>query len=130
MGKAPRRKAIRQAREGESSAAKPGKPKKRQEKDVLPLLQQLDAESADERTWACASLSLLLSESEMQTRRLVASHKVVDLLIGKSNAQGSESDVGVRTEALGALRNYAVECGQEVCAEVSLMRDRKLSIDL
>ena len=121
MPRAPRKKPSRPVpyTTDSNKAEKSTSPSKR-EKEVLPVLTQLTSatSTAEDRVWACAALSHLLSNPDPSVRRLLGSHKVVDLLIAKANVHGEEKDVGVRAEALGALRNYAVEAGQEVCAEV------------
>ena len=86
---------------------------------VLPILTKLKSEDAADRLWSCAGLCNLISEGDANLRRLLGSHKVVDLLIERMDAS-KETDVQVRAEAVGAARNLAVEGGAVVCAEASL----------
>lgn len=126
MPKASRKKQTRAARQATSEApvadgrtqAAHGAPHERAAAS-LPILKKLSAEeetdtSASDKRWACAGLANLLADCDASTRRMLQSHKVVDLLL-KSSQHG---DILVQAEAVGALRNLAVSGGAEICAEM------------
>lgn len=98
--------------------------------DIIPLLANLpdpDAPSASpinlaDKVWALASVSLLLSVSPTQSaaevklhRKLLLSHNLVGRLI---LALHSHTEVDVRREASGALRNLCVDAGIDVRNEL------------
>lgn len=76
---------------------------------------QLSSDSADDRLWATAATSHILSSADSGTRRSLQSKNIVGLLIQRLEDQQS---VEIQAEACGALRNLAIEGGAEVCAEV------------
>lgn len=80
-------------------------------------LTQLSSDSADDRLWATAATSHILSGADSGTRRALQSKNIVGLLI---NLLDDAASVEVQAETCGALRNLAIEGGAEVCAEVSL----------
>ncbi len=99
--------------------------------DIVPLLANLPAPDAPaaaseinlaDKVWALASVSLLLSVSPTQTaaevkahRKLLLSHNLIGRLI---LALQSHTEVDVRREASGALRNLCVDSGIDVRNEV------------
>lgn len=123
MPKATRRRKTRAARTdataGPSSLAASASTPKVREKQVLPIFTALSSENPSDRLFACAGLANLLCDVDQPTRRLLGSHKIVDQMIARCNVT-IETDSAVRAEAVGALRNLAVEGGTEVCSEVKL----------
>ena len=121
MPKASRRRKTRAARSeaaaGPSTLASPASKGAAREKQVLPIITALSSENPSDRLFACAGLANLLCECDVPTRRLLGSHKIVDQMIARCNVT-LEADASVRAEAVGALRNLAVEGGAEVCSEV------------
>lgn len=101
--------------------------------DLVPLLANLPPPDAPtpsapadinlaDKVWSLASVSLLLSASPTQSaaevkhhRKLLLSHNLVGRLI---LALQSHSEVDVRREASGALRNLCVDAGIDVRNEV------------
>lgn len=100
--------------------------------DIVPLLANLPAPDAPasssasinlaDKVWSLASVSLLLSTSSTQTaaevkhnRKLLLSHNLVGRLI---LALQSHTEIDVRREASGALRNLCVDAGIDVRNEV------------
>lgn len=81
------------------------------------LSTQLSSDSADDRLWATAATSHILSGADSGTRRALQSKNIVGLLI---NLLDDPASVEVQAETCGALRNLAIEGGAEVCAEVSV----------
>ncbi|KAK9900905.1 hypothetical protein P389DRAFT_193157 [Cystobasidium minutum MCA 4210] len=85
------------------------------DKHLGPVLQKLSSDSADDRLWATAATSHILSSADSGTRRSLQSKNIVGLLIQRLEDQQS---VEIQAEACGALRNLAIEGGAEVCAEM------------
>ncbi|EPQ29684.1 uncharacterized protein PFL1_02904 [Pseudozyma flocculosa PF-1] len=100
---------------------------------IVPLLQNLPLPSAPkeqqasvnsgDKIWSLASVSLLLSPSSghtlaevKQNRKLLLSKDIVARLI---HALQSDTNVEVRREASGALRNLCVDAGFDVRGEVA-----------
>lgn len=112
-----------------ASSAVPSAPAK----DIVPLLSNLPAPDSDtgttaasaskpislaDKVWSLASVSLLLTVSPTQSaaqvkhnRKLLLSHNIVGRLL---LALQSHTEVDVRREASGALRNLCVDSGIEV----------------
>ena len=133
MTKAQHRKRIRTARAEAEPISKPAKPAKSAPRDAevqalitkvrrsaaslitsLPSLQ-LQSSSADDRIWAVSTVSHIISNGDHSIRRTLQSKKLVDILIQRLADEHSE----IQVEAVGALRNLAIEGSFEVCAEVS-----------
>ncbi|SPO23867.1 uncharacterized protein UTRI_03602_B [Ustilago trichophora] len=99
--------------------------------DIVPLLANLPASETSsaaapinlaDKVWSLASVSLLLSVSPTQSaaevkhhRKLLLSHNLIGRLI---LALQSHTEVDVRREASGALRNLCVDSGVDVRNEV------------
>ncbi|SPO24334.1 uncharacterized protein UTRI_03602 [Ustilago trichophora] len=98
--------------------------------DIVPLLANLPASETPsaapvnlaDKVWSLASVSLLLSVSPTQSaaevkhhRKLLLSHNLIGRLI---LALQSHTEVDVRREASGALRNLCVDSGIDVRNEV------------
>ncbi|KAJ9479586.1 hypothetical protein PHBOTO_003068 [Pseudozyma hubeiensis] len=111
-----------------SSPSKPSAPAN----DIVPLLANLPAPdnaastassiNLADKVWSLASVSLLLTVSPTQTasevkhhRKLLLSHNLVGRLL---LALQSHTEVDVRREASGALRNLCVDSGIDVRNEV------------
>lgn len=125
MPKASRKKQTRAARQAASDGPAAGRTDNNNTNSApaeraaasLPILKKLASDetaSASDQRWACAGLANLLADSDASTRRLLQSHKVVDLLIKMCG----HAEIMVQAEAVGALRNMAVAGGTEVCAEM------------
>ena len=89
-----------------------------------PASQQSSINVSD-KIWSLASVSLLLSASAQsghtpsetkQNRRLLLSHNIIARIV---YALHSDTNVEVRREASGALRNLCVDAGFDVRAEVA-----------
>ncbi|KAJ1044326.1 hypothetical protein NDA10_004747 [Ustilago hordei] len=124
--------ATLDALQGVAKATDGGDPSKTSaSNDIVPLLANLadgptaaDAPSINlaDKVWSLASVSLLLSVSSTQSaaqvkqhRKLLLAHNLVGRLIF---ALQSHTQVDVRREASGALRNLCVDAGIDVRNEV------------
>lgn len=80
---------------------------------VIPVLDKLDSPEVEDRRWACAAVSSLI-QNDASTRRLLQAKGVVDKLITRL----SDTDDDVIAEAVGSLRNLAVDGGYDMCAHI------------
>lgn len=79
---------------------------------LIPPLQLSDPDE-NERAWACAAVTNLI-QNDPATRRLFQGKNVVGALVERMT-DGSD---GVVAEAVGALRNLAIDGGYEVVGEM------------
>ncbi|KAJ9092174.1 hypothetical protein QFC20_007447 [Naganishia adeliensis] len=91
---------------------------KEKEEAMLPILKKASSETLsdpdeNERAWACAAVTNLI-QNDPATRRLFQGKNVVGALVERLT-DGSD---GVVAEAVGALRNLAIDGGFEVVGEM------------
>ncbi|KAJ9092614.1 hypothetical protein QFC19_008652 [Naganishia cerealis] len=91
----------------------PAAVKKGKEEAMLPILKKLSDPDENERAWACAAVTNLI-QNDASTRRLFQGKNVVGALIERLT-DGNDTVV---MEALGALRNLAIDAGHEACGEM------------
>lgn len=80
---------------------------------MLTLFPQLSDPDENERAWACAAVTNLI-QNDPATRRLFQGKNVVGALV-EMLTDGSD---GVVAEAVGALRNLAIDGGFEVVGDM------------
>lgn len=93
--------------------------------EVVPVLTKLGMDASapaietGDKVWALASIATLLADDNRKQRRLLLSHKVVPRVL---YALQSDTNLEVRREASGALRNLCLCGDDEILAEIANKR--------
>lgn len=131
MPKASRqKKKARSARAGDPLAMPPSQAASEDSPALaIPVVDKLKSatSSSAERVWACAGLSNMIISGDKSTIRTLGAQKLVNALIARSDP-ATESDLEVRIEAVGTLRNLAVQGGAETIKEVPFSCWRSLLV--
>ncbi|CAK5262186.1 unnamed protein product [Mycena citricolor] len=80
---------------------------------ILPIMQKMQGTDAGERKWACVAVSNII-QNDPSTRRLLQGKNIVGALITRL----TDSEEEVVIEAMGSLRNLAIDGGYDICAEM------------